>query len=133
MAFHDRVHTNILGSSTSPGLSQRKAFSEEGIPTVALIVTQLTGFGSVALRERHEKEREMGNDFAAVNAFLIGICGVLASLCIVGALITFAMSQANDIQGGATSQKALMGFAAGAAACVAAAGYLAANPLSITF
>lgn len=72
-------------------------------------------------------------DFASVNTFLIGVAAVLGSLCIVGGLITFAMSQANDIQGGATSQKALMGFAAGAAACFAAVAYLVANPLSITF
>lgn len=72
-------------------------------------------------------------DFSIINNALIAIAVALGILCIFGALITFAMSQANDVQGGATSQKALMGFAAAAIACFGAAGLIAANPLQMTF
>ena len=122
-----------LNLSPARPIDKRKDCHESNrVPT--RILSHLHELFVGALEIRHEKEMKMNTgDFSIINNALIAIAVALGILCMFGALITFAMSQANDVQGGATSQKALMGFAAAAIACFGAAGLIAANPLQMTF
>lgn len=69
-------------------------------------------------------------DMATVQSNLVAMLGLMAVLFVVAALVVAAWNQFQDMQGGALSQKALIGFIMAAAFCVLAIGFLGANPLT---
>ncbi len=68
-----------------------------------------------------------------IKLLLAGIAGSLATLAIFAAAIIYGMNKIGEQQGGGLGEKALMGCVAAAIAFGAAAVYITAQDLSITF
>lgn len=66
-----------------------------------------------------------------LNSLLSGICGIMGTLCIIGAAMLYAMGKINDTQGG-RGEGMLIGLVCAAAACFAGAAFASTACLNIS-